>query len=169
MRARRVVAVMACVAGSAAVPARTAPFGAHTLELDPFHAAAVSRAVAGAARRLQSAECRRIFGDFRDGEGVTLQARLDALGLPAADYLGRIVFTDGFGHRSCRQGHALALTSPGRRVVYVCAQRFQRAQARDAAEAEIAVLHEALHTLGLGENPPDSFEITRRVEARCAP
>jgi hypothetical protein len=30
------------------------------------------------------------------------------------------------------------------------------------------VLHEALHTLGLGENPPDSFEITRRVGQRCA-
>jgi hypothetical protein len=29
------------------------------------------------------------------------------------------------------------------------------------------VIHEILHTLGLGENPPTSVEITQRVEARC--
>ena len=33
--------------------------------------------------------------------------------------------------------------------------------------AEIIVLHEALHTLGLGENPPLSAVITDRVAARC--
>ena len=27
--------------------------------------------------------------------------------------------------------------------------------------------YEILHTLGLGENPPTSTEITQRVEARC--
>jgi hypothetical protein len=147
-------------------PARSA---ARTIDLGPFYAAAVGRAVEGAARRLQSAECRRIFADFRDASGHTLQARLDAAGVPAEAYLRRIVFTDGFGHRSCRTGHALALTSPGSRVVYVCGPRFQRAHARRPAEAELAVLHEALHTLGLGENPPDSLEITRQVGARCAP
>jgi hypothetical protein len=29
------------------------------------------------------------------------------------------------------------------------------------------VIHEILHTLGLGENPPTSIEITQRVESRC--
>jgi len=29
------------------------------------------------------------------------------------------------------------------------------------------VIHEVLHTLGLGENPPTSTEITLRVEGRC--
>jgi len=29
------------------------------------------------------------------------------------------------------------------------------------------MIHEALHTLGLGENPPTSAEITERVLARC--
>jgi hypothetical protein len=96
-----------------------------------------------------------------------LQEGLDALGLDAKEYLRRLLFTDGFGHRSCRQGDALALTSPGRRVVYVCGVRFAAAQARDPGRAEIVVLHEVLHTLGLGENPPDSLEITRRVGARC--
>jgi hypothetical protein len=29
------------------------------------------------------------------------------------------------------------------------------------------VIHEMLHTLGLGENPPTTLEITERVRARC--
>jgi hypothetical protein len=29
------------------------------------------------------------------------------------------------------------------------------------------VIHEMLHTLGLGEDPPSSFEITERVRRRC--
>ena len=63
----------------------------------------------------------------------------------------------------------MALTTPGSRVVRVCGRRFWEAQARNPERAELVVLHEALHTLGLGENPPDSLEITRRVGARCAP
>lgn len=163
----RVVLALCVVA--AAAEAGTPAGAARTIDLGPFYAAAVGRAVEGAARRLKSPECRRIFSEFRDGAGVTLQARLDAIGVPAHAYLGRLVFTDGFGHRACRAGHALALTSPGSRVVYVCGPRFQRAHGRRPADAEVAVLHEALHTLGLGENPPDSLEITRRVGARCAP
>jgi hypothetical protein len=29
------------------------------------------------------------------------------------------------------------------------------------------IIHEMMHTLGLGENPPTTFEITERVMARC--
>jgi hypothetical protein len=32
---------------------------------------------------------------------------------------------------------------------------------------EIIVIHEFLHTLGLGENPPTSQAITQRVAIRC--
>ena len=156
--------VAVAVAFLAAPPARPA---AHLLGLGPLHGAAVERAVEGARRRLESAECRRIFSDFADASGVPLQRRLDTMGLDAGDYLGRIVFTDGFAHRACHGGDTLALTSPGSRVVYVCGGRFANAQARRATHAEVVVLHEALHTLGLGENPPDSLTITRRVAARC--
>ena len=38
---------------------------------------------------------------------------------------------------------------------------------RNPREAEAMIIHELLHTLGLGENPPTSIEITRRVESRC--
>jgi hypothetical protein len=149
----------------AAVPARPA---ARLIGLSPLHGAAVERAVAGARRRLARAECRRIFSDFADTTGAPLQQRLDAMRLDADVYLSRLVFTDGFAHRACQTGGALALTSPGGRVVHVCGPRFLRTQSRRPADADVVVLHEALHTLGLGENPPDSLTITRHVAARCA-
>ncbi|MFI5197685.1 MAG: hypothetical protein ACHQJD_03610 [Thermoanaerobaculia bacterium] len=31
----------------------------------------------------------------------------------------------------------------------------------------VTVIHEQLHTLGLSENPPSSWEITKRVLQRC--
>ena len=62
----------------------------------------------------------------------------------------------------------MAVTAPGSRVVYVCGRAFTEAQSRSAERAELVVLHEALHTLGLGEDPPASPEITRLVGRRCA-
>jgi hypothetical protein len=150
-------------------PARPELRSIGPLRLNPMHAAAVERALDGAARRLEQPDCRRIFSDFQDATGVPLQDRLDALGLPARDYLSLIVFADGAGRRACHGTDVLAVTAPGSRVVYVCGRRFLEAQQRSPSRAEIVVLHEALHTLGLGENPPDSLEISRRVAGRCAP
>jgi hypothetical protein len=36
-----------------------------------------------------------------------------------------------------------------------------------ARYAEAAVIHEMLHSLGLGEDPPSSDHISTRVMARC--
>jgi hypothetical protein len=38
---------------------------------------------------------------------------------------------------------------------------------RSARYAEAVLIHEALHSLGLGENPPLSDYITERIQARC--
>jgi len=159
--------MMAVVMGAA--PGRVEPgfHGARGLELSPMHAAAVDRAVTGASRRLESGACRRLFHEFHDGAGAPLQDRLDALGVGPADYLSLVVFADGSGRRTCRRDDVLAVTAPGSRVVYVCGRVFNAVAMRKASQAEIAVIHEALHTLGLGENPPDSREITRRVTERC--
>jgi len=137
-------------------------------DLNPMHAASVERALSGAALLLDSAECRRIFADFRDGAGAPLRDRLDGLGVSAPDYLTLVVFTDGSALRACHGTDVMAVTAPGSRVVRVCGPRFSAAQARNSELAELVVLHEALHTLGLGENPPDSLEITRRVGERCS-
>lgn len=140
---------------------------ARGLELSPMHAAAVERALAGAARRLEDPACRRIFAEFHDASGAPLQDRLDALGVSGPDYLSLVHFAYGSARRSCHRGDVMAVTAPGSRVVYVCGRVFGAVEARSSARAEIVVLHEALHTLGLGENPPDSREITRRVGERC--
>ena len=160
-----VMTVAACVWAPADVqPAlRTAP----GLGLNPVPAAALERALAGAARRLDDPACRTIFAEFRDAGGAPLQGRLDALGVSGRDYLSLMHFADGSMRRTCRRGDVAALTAPGSRVVYVCGRLFQEVAARSAERAEIVVLHEALHTLGLGENPPDSLTITRRVAERC--
>ena len=157
------------VAATAVAPGWVQPafHAARGLELNPMHAAAVDRAVAGASRRLESPACRRLFDEFHDAAGAPLQDRLDALGVGPADYLSLVVFADGSARRTCRRDDVLAVTAPGSRVVYVCGRVFNEAAARKASRAEIAVIHEALHTLGLGENPPDSREITRLVTERC--
>jgi hypothetical protein len=166
---RRSLLVWLAVGVVVAVPGRVQPAlrTARGLELSPVHAAAVERALTGAARRLEDPDCRRIFSEFRDTSGARLQDRLDALGVSGPDYLSLVHFADGAGRRSCHRGDVMAVTAPGSRVVYVCGRLFGAVEARSSARAQIVVLHEALHTLGLGENPPDSLEITRRVGERC--
>ena len=67
-----------------------------------------------------------------------------------------------------RADRVSAFTSPGSQVVRFCGDRFTRAiSRRGIGFLATAVIHEELHSLGLGENPPSSTEITRRVEFRC--
>jgi hypothetical protein len=51
-------------------------------------------------------------------------------------------------------------------VVYIC-PGFAAFDRRYPDEAEATLIHEALHSLGLGENPPSSRHIQARVRARC--
>jgi hypothetical protein len=126
----------------------------------------VRAAIRGASLRLERPRCRRIVSDFTDASGRNLQDNLDALGQTPAGYLGLIVFVDGQGLRRCVEEKVLALTTPGSRVIHICPQ-FGGNQRRDPALAEAVIIHEALHSLGLTENPPSSLEITRRVFDRC--
>jgi hypothetical protein len=62
----------------------------------------------------------------------------------------------------------MAVTAPASRIVHICARRFAReSRTASSSEAENTVLHEVLPTLGLGENPPASREISRRESRRC--
>jgi hypothetical protein len=137
------------------------------LELDPMQEEAVERAVEGAARRLGGAGCRAILTDFTAVDGTPLRDRLVALDVGAEDYVSWIVFADGSHRQACQREDVLAVTAPGSRVVYVCGRRFLDLARRGDGRADLVILHEALHTLGLGENPPDSLAITRRVAQRC--
>jgi hypothetical protein len=69
----------------------------------------------------------------------------------------------------CRQEETLAIAAVGSRAVYVCPRAIVAWAHRNRAWAEATLIHEALHTLGLGENPPSSVEITERVIQRCHP
>jgi len=134
------------------------PMGAHTLR----------RALDGASQRLRSPRCQRLLSEFSDERGRPLRARLDELQTSATSYLPLVVFLDGSESSQCRSNMALfAYTTRGSRVVFVCG-RFERGWHRNPPRAEAVLIHEALHTLGLGEDPPTSIEITRRVQFYCS-
>jgi hypothetical protein len=127
----------------------------------------VSRAVRDARAKLSESACSLIFSDFRDSQGRTLQENLDSSGRTGAAYLEWLTFYDGFGKTRCADRGTLASTSPGSRVVYVCSPQFSEKQHREPGLAAALVIHEELHSLGLGENPPSSQAITAQVIARC--
>ena len=81
-------------------------------------------------------------------------------------YLTMVTFIDDTRHRLCVSG-VLAFTAPGSRVVRVCVEELNRINAQQPDYVVASLIHEILHTLGLGENPPSSREITARVLARC--
>jgi hypothetical protein len=128
----------------------------------------VEAARSGARRRLQTPECRKVLTDFRGLDGRPLTDRLAAFDLPPDEYLGRVAFLDGRARKRCRAGRFELLSTPGSARVLVC-PAFLRTVWRDRTRAEVYVIHEMLHTLGLGEDPPTSYQITEQVERRCAP
>jgi hypothetical protein len=120
-----------------------------------------------AARKVSTPSCRQIFTDFRNADGRPLQEVLDERGLNAAEHLMGIRFADAARAPACDRDSLLALTSSGANVVFLCCARFrERALAFPSYAANI-LIHEQLHSLGLGENPPSSEEITLQVVSRC--
>lgn len=159
---RRLVAAVAVMA-LAAVPASPA---SRTYALASVHAATLERARAGAALKLETAGCQELLREFRDAEGRTLAENLARWDRTPSDYLRMIPFLDGSSHALCRGGGVELFVEMGTPRVFVC-RSFAEKQIRDPWAAENMVIHEMLHTLGLGENPPSSREITNRVNDRC--
>src|SRR5437763_1807249 len=110
--------------------------------------------------------CGSVLTDFSDQHGKPLAARLVTLDVDIRTYASMIVFIDDSRHPHCASG-AIAFTEPGGRVVRLCVDRLKEAWSRDRTFTLAVVIHELLHTLGLGENPPTSKEITTQVLARC--
>ncbi len=88
--------------------------------------------------------------------------------MSARTYLRLIIFADGRGMGACSNKGTLAVMETGSRVVFICPLAFVEAVRGAPEHAEATLIHEMLHSLGLGENPPGSREITARVMARCA-
>ena len=81
---------------------------------------------------------------------------------------------DGTPLPVCRNLAVMMAATPGVPRVFVCPEgvgrvnsRLSRVEFKSGSLAEAMVIHEMLHTLGLGENPPSTLEITARVRERC--
>jgi hypothetical protein len=146
----------------------------HDRALNAYDRGVVDRVRARAAAKLHDPECGKLLTDFTDGGGRTLESNLRPLGVSAADYLLQISFLDGSRLPACRTLEVIMTTTPGAARVFVCpagagrvTSRLSRMEFERGSLAEAMLIHEMLHTLGLGENPPSTFEITDRVRARC--
>jgi hypothetical protein len=128
----------------------------------------VKGAIEGAVRRLAKPQCQQLFTDFTDPVGNVLADRLVAWGTSPEEALSALYFVEGDDAPQCHNdGTRAAFTKPGNRVVYVCGTRFIERFGRRTA-GEILLIHELLHALGLGEDPPTSAQISDSVRARCA-
>jgi len=145
--------------------ARTGDDGWSVRLVFSFERLAVQQTLAEAARRLDQPECQALLDEFANASGQPLRSVLQETRLSAAEYLDAIFFYDA-PPGLCGTS-ALAVTIPGSHVVFVCGARFVAQTRRNSRYAEAVLIHEALHSLGLGENPPSSDSITERVRARC--
>jgi hypothetical protein len=127
---------------------------------------ALGLALERSARRLEHPDCQALLDEFSDESGRPLRASLEETGLGAAAFLSHGVFFHDAPEGICRTSN-LALTTPGSRAIFVCGQRVVTEMKRDSRHVEAILIHELLHSLGLGENPPSSDYITSRVQARC--
>jgi hypothetical protein len=128
---------------------------------------AVRLAVEGAATRLARPTCQDLFADFTDAAGQHLSTTLMASGSGPGDTFGLLQFVDASDAPLCRWGVTLAFTQTGSRLIRVCGRHFKNSFMRNRTTAENVLIHELLHALGLGENPPSSNAITRQVAVRC--
>ncbi len=128
---------------------------------------AVQGAVDGAAARLSRPSCQDVLSDFADESGQSLRTTLLARGSSPAEAFSALRFIDSHAAPQCGAGTTLAFTQTGSPVIHVCGGQFRKRSMRNRMTAEVIVIHEFLHALGLGENPPTSQAITAQVVLRC--
>lgn len=167
-RALLAVAVRIVVAGSACGAASAEASDLKVRVPNVADARAIRLAVLGAANRLENDRCQEVLSRFRDASGRTLRANLEAQGQTPSGYLERVWFYPGSHLQACQSRRVFAVTSPGSHVVYICLPQFRNQQWAAAEAAEVVIIHEALHSLGLGEDPPSTEQITHEVQRACA-
>ena len=89
------------------------------------------------------------------------------MGLERPRAISRAPHLSGALDSRCHDDARLAFTYRNQSVVFVCGTRLWQAYRRDPRYVEALVIHEMLHTLGLGENPPASLEIHAGILKRC--
>jgi hypothetical protein len=128
---------------------------------------AMKQAITGAASRLGRAECAAVLADFGNESGQDLQTLLASSGKTLSDAFGLLRFIENGQEAQCRAPAVLAFTQRGSRLIRICGRQFKNGFSRDPRATEMIVIHEFLHSLGLGENPPTSAAITAQVTLRC--
>src|SRR4249920_154118 len=104
--------VFAATAGAALLAATGASAAPRFAPLSSWDAAALERARAGAARRLEDSACQQVLSDFKDLEGRTLLANLETWQQTPSDYLRQaITFLDGSSLQNCKKGTVPLVTS----------------------------------------------------------
>jgi hypothetical protein len=127
----------------------------------------MKRVVEAAAARLARCSCQKVLFDFVDEQGVPLGTRLAASGRNPVEGYSALRFVNKPLAPQCRIGNRLAFTFPGSQVIYVCSLKLRNESIQNSVRTELILIHEFLHSLGLGENPPTSQAITEQVVVRC--
>ena len=123
----------------------------------------LKRAREGARERLGDPRCLAVLSDFESVNGGRLDLVLRSTGRTAQEQLDILELESGLGRPGCRGGQ-LAFTRIGSPVVSICLRSFTLLH---PGKQEAVLIHEMLHSLGLGENPPESVAITEQVLKRC--
>jgi hypothetical protein len=118
----------------------------------------------GARERLGHLECLAVLTDFKAVTGQRLDEVLRGRGRTAQEQLDLLELESGLGRHGCDRGVTMAFTQVHSPVVSICLRPFTLLPRK---EQEAVLIHELLHSLGLGENPPESVAITRQVLGRC--
>jgi hypothetical protein len=139
----------------------------HVVIKDVYTRDAAKRSLTRAHEWLAKPECQSLFSEFRDEHGIALIERVHDLTATVQSYLQLVYFFDGEQNRVCKRDGVLAFTERGSRVIYLCGRDFERASHRNPPEVQATLIHEVLHSLGLGENPPSPRFITDRVRRLC--
>ena len=84
---------------------------------------AVLASVKEDSRKLDKAECRRIFADFADASGRPLQQNLDALGRTGQAQLRWLIFYNASSKKFCGNRDTVAATNPRARFIHLCQDR----------------------------------------------
>jgi hypothetical protein len=105
--------------------------------------------------------------EYSDVAGQPLATALSKSGRTLRQAFARLRYFEERDAPQCFGGATLAFTQAGSHVVRICGRHFKERFLGSRIATEIIMIHEFLHTLGLGENPPTSQEITDRVRSRC--
>jgi hypothetical protein len=169
MRIREVAVAVLLVSGTkassagpesplASFAARTVPRGALSHAVDPARSLA--------AERLGTDACRGIFEELPDFTGRPAARRLEAGERSPSAHFARLRFLEST-EGPCREDAAAAWSVAGDPRVRVCPRTFGAVAARDRREAAAILIHEALHTLGVGEDAAKE-PLTTYVRRHCA-